>query len=151
MDRESVVWTDMTHALRHGGAAALLLLAACEPRSAWHHRGRQPSDDPVARLLDRQTALALTGGQVTQLIALHETMRAKERPIQERIHSLIPDARGERRRLSEVPRESIGTLVDMLHEIHWRAESSADSLLSDEQRRTAARLAVDQDVTRPAR
>jgi hypothetical protein len=43
-----------------------------------------------------------------------------------------------------VSRESVGTLTDMLREIHWRAESSADSLLTDEQRKTAARLALDQ-------
>jgi hypothetical protein len=124
-------------------AAGLVLLAACAPRQG-RRRFEAAAEDPVARILDRQTALVLTGAQVTQLIALHEAMRAKERPIRDRIHSLAPDGRGSWREMSEVSRESVGTLADMLHEIHWRTENSADSLLTAEQRETAARLAQDQ-------
>jgi hypothetical protein len=144
-----VVSTVMTHALRYG--VACLLVIACEPRAARHREARHATrmDDPVARILDRQTALSLTGGQVTQLIALHEAMRVKERPIQDRMRSLTPASRGERRQWPEVSRESVGTLADMLREIHWRAESSADSLLTDQQRQAAARLAMDQDRAAP--
>jgi hypothetical protein len=140
----------MTALSRHVSFAfACLLLVGCEPRSMRHHLARRgaatPGEDPVARLLDRQTALVLSGSQVTQLIALHEAMRAKERPIQDRMHSLAPASPRDRHRWPEVSRESVGTLADMLREIHWRAESSADSLLTEQQRQTAARLAVDED------
>lgn len=128
--------------MRYSLVAGLLLLGACAPR--WERRRRETAatDDPVARLLDRQTALALSGPQVMQLIALHETMRAKERPIVDRMHSLMPGR--DSRDVSEVSRESLGTLADMLSEIHWRTESAADSLLTADQRQTAARLAQDQ-------
>jgi hypothetical protein len=134
----------MTHSLRHLRWAACLLLAACAPRGARRHRQAAALDDPVAQLLDRQTALGLTGPQVTQLIALHEAMRAKERPIRDRMHSLAPESGHQWRDMSEVSRESVGTLADMLREIRWRTESTADSMLTADQRQTAARLAMDQ-------
>jgi hypothetical protein len=121
----------------------VLVVAACAPRHARRRQVANVQGDPVAQILDRQTALSLSGAQVSQLIALHETMRSKERPIRDRMHSLTPDGR---RDISEVSRESLGTLADMLREIHWRTESTADSLLTADQRQVAAKLAVDQSA-----
>jgi hypothetical protein len=88
------------------------------------------AQDAAARLLDHQTALQLSSAQVNQLIALHEATRSQERPVLDRLRGLDHKSQ----------RDSAGALIDQLRLMRWREESSADSLLTDDQRRTAARL-----------
>lgn len=107
--------------------------------------------DPAARLLDEQSLLQLSGAQVNQLIALHESTRKQTRAVMDQIRALFPrpqasaqgQAPAKRPQLSAQQRDNLATLMDSLRTIRWRATSAADSLLTTDQRHAAMRLAMD--------
>lgn len=106
--------------------------------------------DPAARLLDEQSMLQLSGTQVNQLIALHQSTLKQTRAVADQIRAMFPRQQGEtqgqapqqRPQLSPQQRDNLGTLMDSLRTIRWRATSAADSVLTTDQRHVAMRLAM---------
>ena len=106
--------------------------------------------DPAARLLDEQSMLQLSGVQVNQLIALHESTLKQTRAVADQIRAMFPRAQGQdqaqatrqRPQLSQQQRDNLATLMDSLRTIRWRATSAADSVLTADQRHVAMRLAM---------
>ena len=102
--------------------------------------------DPAARLLDEQSMLQLSGAQVNQLIALHESTRKQTRALMDQIRAMFPrpqeqdqgQAPAQRPRLSQQQRDNLATLMDSLRTIRWRATSAADSVLTTDQRQVAS-------------
>ena len=106
--------------------------------------------DPAARLLDEQSMLQLSGTQVNQLIALHESTLKQTRAVADQIRAMFSRAQGQdqgqaprqRPQLSQQQRDNLATLMDSLRTIRWRATSAADSVLTADQRHVAMRLAM---------
>jgi len=104
--------------------------------------------DPAARLLDEQSMLQLSGAQVNQLIALHESTLKQTRAVADQIRAMFPRAQDQgqalrqRPQLSQQQRDNLATLMDSLRTIRWRATSAADSVLTADQRHVAMRLAM---------
>lgn len=106
--------------------------------------------DPAARLLDEQSMLQLSGAQVNQLIALHESTRKQTRSVMDQIRAMFPRPQGQnqgqppaqRPQLSQQQRDNLATLMDSLRTIRWRATSAADSVLTTDQRHVAMNLAM---------
>lgn len=110
--------------------------------------------DPAARLLDEQSLLQLSGAQVTQLIALHESTRKQSRAVLDQMRAMFPRPQGQaqgqaqgqtpeqRPQLTQQQRDNLATLIDSLRTIRWRATSAADSVLTADQRHMAVRLAM---------
>ena len=106
--------------------------------------------DPAARLLDEQSLLQLSGAQVTQLIALHESTRKQSRAVMDQMRAMFPRPQGQaqgqppaqRPQLTQEQRDNLATLMDSLRTIWWRATSAADSVLTADQRHMAVRLAM---------
>lgn len=106
--------------------------------------------DPAARLLDEQAMLQLSGAQVNQLIALHESTREQTRAVMDQIRAMFPRPQGQnqgeqpaqRPQLSQQQRDNLSTLMDSLRTIRWRATSAADSVLTADQRHVAMNLAM---------
>lgn len=102
--------------------------------------------DRAARLLDEQSMLQLSGAQVNQLIALHESTRKETRAVMDQMRAMFPRHQGQtpaqRPNLSEQQRDSLATLMDSLRTIRWRATSAADSVLTTDQRHAAMRLGM---------
>jgi hypothetical protein len=97
--------------------------------------------DGVALLLDHQLALQLTGAQVTQLITIHQQEVAQEKPLVARLMALMPrDRDRERGSIAPAQRDSLGAIRESMREIQWRQTSAAAAVLSDDQKRIAARL-----------
>ncbi|HEY7877459.1 MAG TPA: Spy/CpxP family protein refolding chaperone [Gemmatimonadaceae bacterium] len=96
--------------------------------------------DPAARLLDQQTLLQLSGAQVTQLIAIHESSRKQQRALVDKVRSLFPRTQAQRQAPTATQRDSMASLMDALRTARWRATSDADSVLTPDQRHEAARL-----------
>lgn len=94
--------------------------------------------------------LQLSGAQVNQLIALHESTRKQTRAVMDQIRSMFPrpqtqaqgQAPAQRPQLSQQQRDNLATLMDSLRTIRWRATSAADSVLTTDQRHVAMRLAM---------
>lgn len=115
------------------------------------HRGMMGMmSDPAARLLDDQSMLQLSGAQVSQLIALHESTRKEMKAVTDQLRSMMPrpqgqnqgqgQGQGERPQLTQAQRNNLATLMDSLRTIRWRATSAADSVLTTDQRHVAMRL-----------
>lgn len=98
--------------------------------------------DPAARLLDQQTLLQLDGAQVNQLIAIHEATRKQQRALAAQMRALMPRSSGERTPPAPAQRDSLMSLMDAMRTMRWRATAAADSVLTPDQRREAARLAT---------
>lgn len=106
--------------------------------------------DPAARLLDEQSMLQLSGAQVNQLIALHESTRTQSRAVMDQIRAMFPRPQGQtqgqqpaqRPQPSQQQRDNLSTLIDSLRTIRWRATSAADSVLTTDQRHMAMHLAM---------
>ncbi|HEX6809251.1 MAG TPA: hypothetical protein VF118_14785 [Gemmatimonadaceae bacterium] len=106
--------------------------------------------DPAARLLDAQSMLQLSGAQVNQLIALHESTRKQSRAVMDQIRAMFPRPQeqnqgpqpAQRPRLSQQQRDNLGALMDSLRTIRWRATRAADSVLTTDQRHMAMHLAM---------
>ena len=106
--------------------------------------------DPAARLLDEQSMLQLSGAQVNQLIALHESTRKETRAVMDQIRAMFPRQQAQtqgqtpaqRPTLSQQQRDNLSTLMDSLRTIRWRATSAADSVLTTDQRHAAMRLGM---------
>lgn len=104
--------------------------------------------DPAARLLDEQSLLQLSGAQVTQLIALHESTRKEMKMVMDQLRAMMPrpqgqnqgQAQAQRPQLSQAQRDNLATLMDSLRTVRWRATSAADSVLTTDQRHVAMRL-----------
>lgn len=114
------------------------------------HRGMMGMmSDPAARILDEQSMLQLSGAQVSQLIALHESTRKEMKAVTDQLRAMMPRAQGQtqgqaaggrRPQLTQAQRDNLATLMDSLHTIRWRATSAADSVLTTDQRHVAMRL-----------
>jgi hypothetical protein len=105
-----------------------------------HHRPRGGGRDQVALLLDKQLALQLTSQQVNQLITIHEQERQQAKPLMLRMQGLMPKDRGGWKNMTPAQRDSIGAIHEQLREIQWRQVSAAEAVLTDEQKKVAARL-----------
>jgi hypothetical protein len=104
------------------------------------HGPRGRGRDGVTMLLDHQLALQLTPAQVTQLITIHQQEVAQERPLFARMTALIPRDRNAWRSITPAQRDSLGAIRESMREIQWRQVSAAAAVLTDEQKRVAARL-----------
>jgi len=106
--------------------------------------------DAAARLLDNQTALQLSGSQVTRLIALHKSAVNAAKPLQQQLMTMFQSTRRDsassgsqrsaRPRPTPAQRDSAMTIMEQLREQRWRNTSAADSVLTADQRKVAAQL-----------
>ena len=139
-------------------AAAVLVGCASNPARAQRAGGTSPQggaqrphrghrsmgggmrSDAAARLLDHQSVLGLSGDQVTRLIAVHQQSLANARPIRDKMMAMFPHTPGQRPQITPAQRDSVGAMMESLREIRWRTAASADSVLTDDQRKTAMRM-----------
>ena len=122
-----------------------------DPRHGRHHMRRagmrHRAHDPVARLLDHQTYLKLSATQVNSLIAIDEKLHADNKPLMERLGGFFhrgESREGNREQRREAPdparRDSVVTIMTQLRENAWRANATADAVLSAEQLNLAGGL-----------
>jgi hypothetical protein len=103
------------------------------------HRGGGGRDQ-VALLLDKQLALQLNAQQVNQLITIHEQERQQAKPLIAKMMALMPKDRDGWKNLTPEQRDNMGSIREQLREIQWRQVSAASAVLTDDQKKTAARL-----------
>jgi hypothetical protein len=103
------------------------------------HRGGGEHDQ-VALLLDKQLALQLNAQQVNQLITIHEQERQQAKPLMAKMMALVPKDRDGWKNLTPEQRDNMGAIREQLREIQWRQVSAASAVLTDDQKKTAARL-----------
>jgi hypothetical protein len=106
------------------------------------HRGHRGGGgrDQVALLLDKQLALQLNAQQVNQLITIHEQERQQAKPLMAKMMALMPKDRDGWKNLTPEQRDNMGSIREQLREIQWRQVSAASAVLTDDQKKTAARL-----------
>jgi hypothetical protein len=114
-------------------------------RPGMHHR----MHDPVARLLDHQTALHLSPTQVNNIIAIDEKLHNDNKPLMEQLMAMHMNRmhRGgdggdsaNRAGPSTAQRDSAMTTMRSIRENVWRATAAADAVLTPEQLNTAGML-----------
>jgi hypothetical protein len=96
--------------------------------------------DQVVLLLDKQLALQLSAQQVNQLMTIHEQERQQVKPIFAKMKGLLPKDREGWKNVAPATWDSVGSLHEQLREIQWRQVSAASAVLTDEQKKIAARL-----------
>jgi hypothetical protein len=104
------------------------------------HRGGGGERDQVALLLDKQLVLQLNAQQVSQLITIHQQERQQAKPLMGKMLALMPKDRDGWKNLTPAQRDSMGSIREQLREIQWRQVSAASAVLTDDQKKTAARL-----------
>jgi hypothetical protein len=105
-----------------------------------HHMRGRGERDQVALLLDKQLALQLSAQQVSQLITIHQQERQQVKPIFAKLQGLVPKDRDGWKNMAPATRDSLASLHEQLREIQWRQVSAASAVLTDEQKKIAARL-----------
>jgi hypothetical protein len=120
--------------------------------------GMMSMQDPIARLLDHQAVLHLTGAQVNSLIGIDDKLQADNRPIRERMSGWHMTRSGGRRTFwggqkkpdsaqmaanmaaRKVIHDSMTTVMRAIRENNWRAMSAAYAVLNADQINTAAQF-----------
>lgn len=111
------------------------------PMMMRRHGPRFGGRDQVALLLDQQLTLQLSAQQVNQLITIHEQGRQQAKPIFVKMQGLMPKDREGWKTMAPATPDSLGSLHEQLREMEWRQVSAASAVLTDDQRKIAARLA----------
>jgi hypothetical protein len=116
------------------------------------HRGMQ---DPIARLLEHQTLLHLSPGQVNNIISIDDKLHNDNKPLVAQLMAMRSGTRGMHRGWrgrgagadtsraagpSSARRDSVMTVMRTIRENVWRATAAADAVLSPEQLNTAGNL-----------
>ena len=114
-------------------------------------RGRHRMHDPVASLLDHQTALHLSAAQVNSIISIDNKLHADNKPLVERLMAMRQGMRRNRSQQqgggaggpvgpSSAQRDSAMTIMRTIRENVWRATATANAVLTPEQLNTAGNL-----------
>ncbi len=109
--------------------------------------------DPVARLLEHQTALHLSVAQVNNIIAIDNKLHADNKPLVERLMAMRstmrrnrPHGQGEAGAgggstgPSAAQRDSVMSVMQTVRENVWRATAAANAVLTPDQLNTAGNL-----------
>jgi hypothetical protein len=115
-------------------------------------RGMHRMQDPVARLLDHQTALHLSAAQVNSIITIDNKLRADNKPLVQQLMAMREGMRRNRSqqqggnaggapaRPSSAQRDSAMTIMRTIRENTWRATAAANAVLTPDQLNTAGNL-----------
>jgi len=116
-------------------------------------RGMHRMHDPVAGLLEHQTALHLSVAQVNNIIAINNKLHADNKPLVERLMAMRSGTRrgGPRQEggagagvgptgPSAAQRDSAMSIMQTLRENTWRATAAANAVLTADQLNTAGNL-----------
>jgi hypothetical protein len=102
--------------------------------------------DPVARLLDHQTALHLSVAQVNNIIGIDNKLHADNKPLVERLMAMRAGMRREAGASgaptgpSAAQRDSAMSIMRSIRENAWRATAAANAVLTPDQLNTAGNL-----------
>ncbi len=115
-----------------------------------HRRGMRRMHDPVARLLEHQTALHLSVAQVNNIIAIDNKLHADNKPLVERLMAMRSGMRRNGPRAqggagegggpmgpSVAQRDSVMGIMQSMRENTWRATAAANAVLTADQLNTA--------------
>jgi hypothetical protein len=113
-------------------------------------RGMHRMHDPVARLLEHQTALHLSVAQVNNIIAIDNKLHADNKPLVERLTAMRSTMRRNGPRAQEgagagagptrpsaAQRDSVMSIMQTVRENMWRATAAANAVLTPDQLNTA--------------
>ena len=112
--------------------------------------GMHRMHDPVARLLEHQTALHLSVAQVNNIIAIDNKLHADNKPLVERLMAMRSTMRRNAPRAQEgagagggptgpsaAQRDSVMSVMQTVRENVWRATAAANAVLTPDQLNTA--------------
>lgn len=112
--------------------------------------GMHRMHDPVARLLEHQTALHLSVAQVNNIIAIDNKLHADNKPLVERLVAMRSTMRRNGPRAQEgagassgptkpsaAQRDSVMAIMQTVRENVWRATAAANAVLTPDQLNTA--------------